>query len=239
MDPYLEHPNQSNDFHLEMIVGIRAALNQDLRPGYYAHIDERVDRSGPDDPGQGIFVAPPGWAGAITRLDQHVHEGYLKVIDTSNRRIVTVIELLKPMNKVVGACGLESFRENRDRVMKSSRHWVEIDLLREGHSLMPREKLPDHEYLVFVSPSHRRPDGLFWPIRLSERLPVIPIPLRGKHETVPLDLQAVLEVAYDRARYELDIDYTKEPVPPLSEEWREWADRLLRGKGLRPPTAAG
>lgn len=238
MDPYLEDPNGSNDFHVEMIVGIRAALNQDLRPGYYARIDERVYRSGPDDPGQGIFSAPPGWDIATTRfLDDQVREAYLKLIDTSNRRIVTVIELLKPMNKVVGACGLESFREHRNRILKSSKHWVEIDLLRQGYSLMPRERIPAHEYLVHISLSHRRPEGLVWPIRLSERLPVIPIPLRGKDETVPLDLQTVLEVAFDRADYDRDIDYTKEPIPPLSREWAEWADRLLREKGLRPPTA--
>jgi hypothetical protein len=239
MDPYLEEPDSSNDFHIEMIVGIRAALNRDLRPGFYARIDERVYHSGPDDPGQSIFVPPRGWPITATRFDDQVHEAYLKVIDTTNRRVVTVIELLKPINKVVGACGLESFRENRDRVMKASKHWVEIDLLRQGYSLIPREKIADHEYLVFVSPSHRRPDSLFWPIRLSERLPVIPIPLRGKDETIPLDLQAVLDVAYDRARYDLDLEYTKEPIPPLSEEWRAWADRVLREKGLRPPAADG
>jgi hypothetical protein len=239
MDPYLENPDGSNDFHVEMIVGIRAALNQHLRPGYYARIAERVYRSGLDDPGQGIFAAPPSRAVTLARFDDQIHEGYLKVIDSSNRRVVTVIELLKPMNKVVGACGLESFREHRHRVLRSSKHRVEIDLLRQGYSFMSCEKLPDHEYLVLVSLSHRRPDGLVWTIRLSERLPVIPIPLRGKDESIPLDLQAVLGVAYDRARYDLDIDYTREPIPPLSEEWRGWADRWLREKGLRPSAGGG
>jgi hypothetical protein len=49
--------------------------------------------------------------------------------------------------------------------------------------------------LVHVSPTHRRPLGLVWPIRLSQRLPVIPIPLRAGDDDAPLDLQAVLDTA--------------------------------------------
>ncbi len=79
---------------------------------------------------------------------------------------------------------------------------------------------------------------MLWPIRLSQRLPVIQIPLRPKDGDTPLDLQAVLDTAYDRAGYARGIDYKKEPVPPLSKEWKEWADRLLREKGLRPPKKA-
>jgi hypothetical protein len=239
MDPYLEKPSISSDVHAELIVGIRAALNHHLRPGYYVRTDERIYVSGPDDPGRSVLVTPPDPSIAVTLIDDQIHEGYLKVIDSSDRSVITVIELLSPANKVVGACGLESYRANRDRIMRSSTHWVEIDLLRQGYSLMPREKIPDHEYLVLVSPSHRRPDGSFWPIRLSQRLPVIPIPLRGNDETAPLDLQAVFDTAYDRAGYDLGIDYTKEPVPPLNREWAVWADRLLREKGLRPPKASG
>src|SRR5262249_18247634 len=145
MDPYLENPIGSNDFHLEMITGIRAALNQHLPSGYYARIDERVYRSGPDDPGRSVLVGPLDPTIPVTLMDDRIHDSYLKVIDTLHRRVVTVIELPKPVNKVVGSCGLESFRENRDRTMRSSRHWVEIDLLRQGYSFIPRQNLPDHE----------------------------------------------------------------------------------------------
>ncbi len=44
--------------------------------------------------------------------------------------------------------------------MRSPAHWVEIDLLRTGGSLMLDEKIPDHEYLVHVSPVERRRKGL-------------------------------------------------------------------------------
>jgi Protein of unknown function (DUF4058) len=112
-------------------------------------------------------------------------------------------------------------------------------LLREGVSLVRRAAIPEHEYFVHVSPEKRRPQGLVWTIRLSQRLPVIPVPLRTGDDDAPLDLQAVLDTAYDHAGYHRVIDYTKEPVPPLKPEWRESSDRWLREKGLRPSESAG
>jgi hypothetical protein len=94
-------------------------------------------------------------------------------------------------------------------------------------------------YLVHFSPTHRRPLGLVWPIRLSQRFPIIPIPVRAGDDDAPLDLQAILDTAYDHAGYETDIDYTGEPVPPLGPHWNEWSERWLREKGLRPQQAPG
>ena len=52
-------------------------------------------------------------------------------------------------------------------------------------------------------------------------------------DTEPLvDLQKLLQELYDRAGYDLAIDYTQEPIPPLSENDTTWADILLR-QGLR------
>ena len=48
-----------------------------------------------------------------------------------------------------------------------------------------------------------------------------------------LDLQEALNLVYDRAGYDLDIDYSADPVPPLTSELAEWANALLKSKGLR------
>jgi hypothetical protein len=263
MDPYLEKPSRWSGVHLEFISVIRAALKQQLRPRYLVQIEERVYISGPADPGRGALVpdlhlvrrTKPGprrskSAGAaavgvaepmiaVTLIDDEIHEPYLEVIDASDRSVVAVIEVLSPTNKVAGADGLESFLEKRKQIMKSSSHWVEIDVLRAGVSPILPEIVLEHEYLVHISPVDRRPRGLLWPIRLSERLPIIRVPLRGKDETVPLDLQEVLDTVYDRADYDLEIDYTKQPVPALNKKWKAWADRLLREKGRRPSQTAG
>jgi hypothetical protein len=207
MDPCLENPGLWPDVHHTLISGSRDLLTVQLRPKYVVRVEERVY--------------------------EEVHEAFLKVIDRESREVVTVIEILSPTNKVPGSAGRDSFEEKRREVMRSPSHVVEIDLLR-GERMVPiPKKIGPHEYLVHVSKKGLRPRGLLYPIRLPRRLPVIPIPLKAGDPDVRLDLQAVLEASYDRAGYDLEIDYRKEPQPPLDAELATWADQLLRSKGLR------
>jgi hypothetical protein len=50
---------------------------------------------------------------------------------------------------------------------------------------------------------------------------------------VRLDLQAAFDLAYHNGPYRRRVDYSAEPVPPLSAADAVWADSLLRAKGLR------
>jgi hypothetical protein len=110
---------------------------------------------------------------------------------------------------------------------------VEIDLLRAGQQLAAKEMFPPCDYVVHVSRVETRPQAKIWPIRLRQRLPIIDLPLRGPDPDAPLDLQVVLQTAYDRAAYDMEVDYRKEPAPPLPPEHIDWAEELLRSKGLR------
>jgi Protein of unknown function (DUF4058) len=123
--------------------------------------------------------------------------------------------------------------EKRREIMYSPSHWVEIDLLRGSRLVRVPKKVGPHEYLIHVSKKGLRPRGLLYPSRLSQRLPVVPIPLKASDPDARLDLQSVLDTAYDRACYDLEIDYRRKPVPPLIGKLAEWADQLLRSKGLR------
>ena len=125
----------------------------------------------------------------------------------------------------------------RIEVMRSASHWVEIDLLRRGVSLALRKRIRPHDYFVHVSPTHRRPLGLVWPIRLSQRSQLFRIPLRAGDDDAPLDLQAVLDTAYDHAGYERTSITRKSQSHLSSPQWSEWSDRWLREKGLRPQEA--
>ena len=81
--------------------------------------------------------------------------------------------------------------------MNSSSHWVEIDLLRGVRMVRVPKKVGRHEYLVHVSKKGMRPRGLLFPIRLSQRLPVIPIPVKASDPEARLDLQVALGSIYD------------------------------------------
>jgi Protein of unknown function (DUF4058) len=257
MDPYLERPALWPDVHLELISGLRAQLNAKLRPKYHVRAEDRVYISDEEDPGREVIVpdlrvvtaerreAPLFFPASDARLDvaepvvvttlldDEIHEPRLEVVDSESQLVVTVIEVLSPTNKVAGSRGRQSFLRKRKEVMDSPSHWVEIDLLRKGLPLVAREIYPPCEYLVHVSRKAERPRGVIWPIRLSQGLPTVAIPLRPDDPDVPLDLQSSLDAAYDRAGYDLAIDYGKEPVPPLDGQWVEWTDRLLKEKGLR------
>lgn len=260
MDPYLEDPGLWPDVHHEILSEARSFLTGLLRPKYLVRIEERVYITNESDPGRVVLVpdiriaARPGWEArpfdpregegggvdvaepvvADTMMEDEIHEARIEIMDRDQRRVVTVIELLSPTNKVPGSRGQTSFEQKRGEVLHSSSHWVEIDLLRAGAGIEVAKFSHPREYLVHVSRANKRPKGTLWPIRLSQRLPVVPIPLRPEDPDAPLDLQAVLTTAYDRAGYDLSVDYTRDPVPPLPEEWAVWSDRLLRSKGVRP-----
>jgi hypothetical protein len=104
-----------------------------------------------------------------------------------------------------------------------------IDLLRAGVPVFSRDWLPAHDYAVRVSKrvggSRRR--TWIWPIRLQQQLPEIFIPLRKEDPDVLLDLQVVLSIVYKRASYDLELDYSRPPVPPLQGDSAVWAADLL------------
>jgi hypothetical protein len=166
-------------------------------------------------------------------IDEEIHEARLEIIDREQRQVITVIEIASPTNKVTGSRGRASYLQKRQEIMNSPSHLVEIDLLRGGDPLNFRELLPPHDYLVHASIRQRRPRARAWPIQLQQRLPVVEIPLRPEDPMAPLDLQQLLAAAYDRAGYDMSINYRKEPNPPLHGENATWAAALLRGKGLR------
>ena len=68
---------------------------------------------------------------------------------------------------------------------------------------------------------------------LRERLPRISVPLLPKDEDVVLDIQSLSAQCYDRARYDRDIDYGKQPPVELESEDIAWGEELLRESGLR------
>ncbi len=59
------------------------------------------------------------------------------------------------------------------------------------------------------------------------------MPLAEGDEGIAVDLQSVIDGVYEAGSFDLDIDYERDPEPPLSDDDRVWLDTLLREQGLR------
>lgn len=95
-----------------------------------------------------------------------------------------------------------------------------------------QQPLPPAPYFVFVSRAERRPIIEVWPIQLNMLLPVIPVPLQAEDSEVTLDLGLALSTIYDTLNYDLIIDYSQPPQPPLEGDEAIWASELLREAGI-------
>ena len=160
-------------------------------------------------------------------IGERVAMPWIEVWALPSRRPVSVIELLSPETKDCGSDASASYQDHRTTVLKSDASLVEIDIVRGGVSPYygPR-RLGD--YRVIVSKPWRRPKADVWPIEFLQPLPTIPVPLRENVEPAPLDLRAALTTVYDRARYDLQLDYASEPDPPLPPAVRAWLTERLK-----------
>jgi hypothetical protein len=249
MNPYLEQDDVWHDFHERFLPHLAEVIGAQLASHYIVKIDEHVYIHEPPAEkrsllGRGdVFVAarrPAVGAGTATATApmtapvQVVLPGidiesisFLEIRDRRDRRLVTVLEVLSPTNKYSGP-DREQYLGKRGRVLASSAHLVEIDLLRGGPRMPFEEPPPECDYYVMVSRMDQRPRADFWPNYLHDPLPVIPIPLRDPDPDARLDLQLALHHVYDAARYDNYI-YEGAPQPALRTEDADWAQQFVPG----------
>jgi Protein of unknown function (DUF4058) len=255
MNPYLENPDLWAEVHHWLITFIASNLVPQLRPKYRVAIEKRVYQTvgeetvlvgipdvsvggsstdSNDLDGSPVAVAsPPAKPVTVTiPMPEEEREGYLEVREVETGEVVTTIEILSPKNKRSGE-GRKSYESKRQKVLSSETHLVEIDLLRSGKPMPIVGRFINTSYRILVSRSNYRPKAELYPFELTEPIPAFPLPLRQGDTEPLLDLQTLIQEVYDRAGLDMAIDYTRKPVPELSETDAAWTDDLLRQQGLR------
>lgn len=149
----------------------------------------------------------------------------VEVRRADDNQLITAIEIISPANK--RDPGLTEYQRKRQRLYQTGVHLLEIDLIRRGARPTNLPQAPQTSYLVTLTRSHNRMIEL-WPIRLQDPLPMLPVPLSAPDVDVPLELDEILAAIYDEAAYDLSIDYSAPPPPPLlSDEDASWMKSLL------------
>ena len=202
MDPYLERAEFWQDFHQSFLPRARDLLVGQVQPRYAIRVEAH------------LYIHEP-----VER------SAYLEIRDRRSRELVTVVELLSPANKYAGP-DRDAYLQKRWHLLAGRVNLVEVDLLRGGPRL-PIPDLPACDYYAFVCRVDDWPDAGLWPLRLADRLPTIPVPLRAGDADARLDLQAVLDAVYDAAQYATDGLYDEEPTPRLTPEQAAWARGLI------------
>lgn len=259
MDPYLEAPAYWHGFHNRLISYASEALNNSMPSGFVADIKERLyvveaERNvyadiavlhrpaRPEEPESRSAVALALEADPseiVIAYPPEINEWFIQIRTTRKPlRIVTILEVLSPANKLEGSVGQKEYRQKQREVLQSETHLLEIDLLHIGsHTvaapldyLLARGKW---DYLACLHRGTERYRYECWLNHLRERLPRVRVPLTDEHPDVILDLQAVFDHAYDAGRYREAVDYREELPIALESEEAKWVDVLLREKGLR------
>ena len=250
MDPYLEHPTLWPGVHNGLIAALQLALAPQVRPRYYIALEERVYVTEPDQRAfigrPDLAVVGPSEAGAAFQpastaslvltvrvpLPDEVRETYLEVRETGTDYVIAVLELLSPTNKRLGR-GRRIYEDKRLDVLATRTHLVEMDLIRAGEPMPILDNGSTSHYRILVSRGDQRPHAILYAFGVRQAIPPFPLPLKPEDQEPLVDIGSLLHDLYDRASYDLRLDYQGEPAPPFSAEDALWADQLLRRQGRR------
>ncbi|MDJ0728935.1 MAG: DUF4058 family protein [Crocosphaera sp.] len=254
MNPYLEHPEIWPGVHLLLIATLAESLSPQLRPNYSVSVEVRMyETSGeqsllvgiPDvsienltddreKQASQVAVSTPSSQPmrVIVPVPETIKQGYLEIREVTSKEVITAIEVLSPVNKRKGK-GRQAYISKRERVLASSTHLVEIDLLRGWEPMPLIGNTVANHYHILVSRGDCRPMADLYGFNLEDPIPCFSLPLRKGDSEPIINLQELLNDIYDRTAYDLKLDYRSDPVPPLSTTDQAWVNGLLTERGFR------
>ncbi len=250
MDPYLEGELWPG-FHDLLATQICAQLTPRISPKYVARLAQRYvllqpgsgevyntgramrmaanDKTTPIQPvdpeaANSPEVSPPSME-LPSPLPEEIPLLSVEIRAAEERRLITVIELLSPVNK--HSDGVLAYRRRRTTLIRTSVHLLEIDLLRHGERIELIGAPPSAPYYIYLSRVQRRPYTQIWAVGLRQPLPVVPVPLLPPDPDAPLDLQAAVRSCFERENYDHLLDYSTR-LDYLSEEDAAWVESIVR-----------
>jgi hypothetical protein len=247
MDPWLEHPSLWGDVHFRLIAALARYLSPLLTPHYYVAVGTHTYVTTPPTatvryPDVAIVETKPGGvvqAAALTStlalaepmlvevaVPDIVEEAYLEVREPTSGDVITVIEILSPLNKRPGA-GREKYVRKRLEIFASYTHLVEIDLLRAWPPMPLAGTSPASHYRILVRRGEEGSQARLYPFNLTEPIPRFPLPLQAGDTEPVIDLGQLLGQIYQEASYGQRLRYAQPPVPALSETEQDWANQIL------------
>jgi hypothetical protein len=250
MDPYLEGRAIWPALHTRLIVAMADALGPRVRPHYRVEIELRAylviaetetPIGRPDalvlSRQRGVEPSPARARSAVTPypvdlpMPEEIIERFLEVRDVASGEVVTVMELLSPANKLSGE-GRRQYERKRMAVLGSQTNLVEIDLLRVGEppAFYGATEARASDYRILVSRALERPRADAYLFGVRDPIPDVPVPLAEGDEEPILPLNQLLRETYERAGYDLVIDYGHPSEPPLRDEDATWARELIASR---------
>lgn len=195
MDPYLEHPSLWPEVHNRLIAAMADDLSERVAPRYYVGLERRTYLLKADDlvfvgrldiavaPATEMSVlAPQPAATSVTVLEvdvpmqDEVSENFLEIHEVKTGKLITVLELLSPVNKLHRQ-GREEYERKRGYVFRSWTNLVEIDLLRAGDPMLVVGAQVQSDYRILVSRGIHRPRASLIVFTLRQPIPAFTLPL--------------------------------------------------------------
>jgi hypothetical protein len=164
-------------------------------------------------------------------MPDEVSENFLEIHEVKTGRLITIVELLSPVNKLHKQ-GREEYERKRGYVFRSWTSLVEVDLLRAGEPMPIIGAQVKSDYRLLVSRGTHRPRAVLIAFTLRQPIPAFTLPLLPDDAEPEVTLNDILHDLYRRARFDLRLDYTQPPIPSLSEADRAWAQELIQASGI-------
>jgi hypothetical protein len=250
MDPWLEDPELWPNVHNSLIIAIRDALAPRVRPRYFVDVESRTTvLTGTDQdhlyrPDVKIRTADinlPGRERPVAVADRvqveplhvvmpipddEIEEIFLAIKELPSRQLVTTVEVLSPTNKKTKHAR-EEYLDKRRELLRSGVNFVEIDLLRSGQPMPPQKAGLSTDYRILIFRPRRGREVHLYGFSYKMMIPQIPIPLLPEDPEPSVDLNGILHALYERAGYDLTIDYRQSPRPRLRKADHDWAASII------------